>query len=163
MTDSMKVDAIMLIPLDSQSAIGWVNSASLCDAYLRKPVSKSELFSAFMSFLPHQTRKAPRLISGSSESFVCKTSETGAESLTNGSILTFPPLEQMKILHEMAVRGDITGIKKQVARLERLYPESRAFAQILGELARGFQDLALMEFVTEGMDRKKAQKTAQPF
>jgi CheY-like chemotaxis protein len=62
--------------------------------------------------------------------------------------LTPPPEEEMAILYELALRGDMRGIREQTAHVETLGEQYAPFARRLRELAKGFEEreiLALIE------------------
>ena len=58
-----------------------------------------------------------------------------------------PPSEELKALYELAMMGDIRGIQQQAKRLEQLNEQFAPFAKQLSQLAKGFQEKQILEFV----------------
>jgi CheY-like chemotaxis protein len=58
-----------------------------------------------------------------------------------------PPPEELQALYELAMMGDIRGIQQQAKRLEQLNEQFAPFAQQLSQLAKGFQEKQILEFV----------------
>ena len=70
-------------------------------------------------------------------------------------MLVAPPLEEITVLHELALMGDIRGIQQQAQRLEQLNEQLVPFAQQLHQLAKGFQEKQILEFVRKYMAGKE--------
>jgi PAS domain S-box-containing protein len=62
-----------------------------------------------------------------------------------------PPVAELTVLYELAMMGDIRGIRQQAKKLEQLDPEFLPFAQQLSQLAKGFQEKQILEFVRKYM------------
>jgi CheY-like chemotaxis protein len=58
-----------------------------------------------------------------------------------------PPPEELHALYELAMMGDIRGIQQQAKRLEQLNEQFAPFAKQLSQLAKGFQEKQILEFV----------------
>lgn len=67
------------------------------------------------------------------------------------TMLVAPPSEEITVLHELAMMGDIRGIQEQAQRLEQLNEQFVPFAQQLHQLAKGFQEKQILEFVRKYM------------
>jgi hypothetical protein len=65
--------------------------------------------------------------------------------------LLAPPPEEITALHELAMMGDIRGIQEQAKRLEQLDEQFAPFATQLHQLAKGFQEKQILEFVKKFM------------
>jgi len=104
----------------------------LCDSYLRKPVCKTDLIIELIKFLPHQ------LVESSG-------SETAEPEIEHALVL--PPDEQIAILHNMAMSGNLNAIIKQADQLVETNPECTDFAHKLSEFALSFQDEQLVRFI----------------
>ncbi len=104
---------------------------SLCDSHLKKPVSRTDLISEVMKFLPHTIIREPDVSAPDEESFIP------------------PPAEDMKVLYDLAMRGDVTGIREYAVRIEQLDMQYGAFARKLQELADGFQDMRILKLVEQ--------------
>ena len=62
-----------------------------------------------------------------------------------------PPSEELTALYELAMMGDIRGIQQQANRLEQLNEQFVPFAKQLSQLAKGFQEKQIIEFVRKYM------------
>ena len=62
-----------------------------------------------------------------------------------------PPPEELTALYELAMMGDIRGIQQQAQRLEQLDERFVPFAKQLSQLAKGFQEKQILEFVRKYM------------
>jgi hypothetical protein len=58
-----------------------------------------------------------------------------------------PPRENLTALYELAMMGDIRGIQQQAKRLEQLDEQFAPFAKQLSQMAKGFQEKQILEFV----------------
>ncbi|HEY9668568.1 MAG TPA: PAS domain S-box protein, partial [Coleofasciculaceae cyanobacterium] len=65
--------------------------------------------------------------------------------------LVAPPPEELTTLHELAMMGDIRGIQEHANRFEQLDERFVPFARQLRQLANGFQEKQILEFVRKYM------------
>jgi PAS domain S-box-containing protein len=65
--------------------------------------------------------------------------------------LVAPPRERITTLYELAMMGDIRGIREQANWLEELDEKFVPFARQLRQLANGFQEKQILEFVRKYM------------
>ncbi len=63
------------------------------------------------------------------------------------NVLVAPPTDEINALYELAMMGDIRGIVEQAKRIEQLDQQFVPFAQQLRQLAKGFQEKQILEFV----------------
>ncbi len=63
-----------------------------------------------------------------------------------------PPKEELDNLFNIAVRGDIGGILEQATRFEQLDAQFVPFAKELRQLAKGFQERKIREFIQKHMN-----------
>jgi len=61
--------------------------------------------------------------------------------------LVIPPQEEMNTLYQLAMMGDIKGIQEQANLIAQLDEQFVPFAQQLSQLAIGFQEKQILEFV----------------
>jgi hypothetical protein len=71
--------------------------------------------------------------------------------LTNTQLIA-PPPEELAVLFDLAMRGHIRGILQQTARLEQLDAQFLPFAAELRQLAKGFQERRIREFIRKYME-----------
>ncbi len=107
----------------------------LCDAYLRKPVSKSNLIFEAMKFLPHTAIKKNQV-----------STQVEAEAIIP------PPAEEMNALHELAMKVSMSKIIKHANSLEQQDIQYQPFADKLRKLVQGYQDEALIIFIKKYME-----------
>ena len=77
-----------------------------------------------------------------------------AQMLTDATLqssIVAPPPEELTALHKLAMMGDIRGIQQQAKRLEQLDEQFVPFAKQLSQLAKGFQEKQILEFVRKYM------------
>jgi len=115
---------------------------NLCDAYLRKPVSRADLISEVMKFLPHTVTKKKSVVS-----------ETAREESAEGPMIP-PPAEEMKILYDIAMDGNMREIQEYAAHLEQSDKAYIPFARKLCELAQNFQDAQILTLIEQYMEEK---------
>jgi CheY-like chemotaxis protein len=74
-----------------------------------------------------------------------------AKTLDTSTSLVAPPLKELTTLYELAMIGDIGGIQEQADLIEQLDEQFVPFAQQLRQLAKGFQEKQILEFVRKSM------------
>jgi CheY-like chemotaxis protein len=65
--------------------------------------------------------------------------------------LVAPPSQTINALYEVAMMGDIRGIQEQANLIEQLDEQFMPFAKQLRQLAKGFQEKQILEFVRKYM------------
>jgi signal transduction histidine kinase/DNA-binding response OmpR family regulator len=126
-----------------------------CDGYISKPVQTKKLLELLrqllqLEWLYEQPKKS-------------ETSQDNSRSLhpsncalqhcanTYQIALVAPSPVDITTLYELAMMGDIKGIQQQASRLEQLDKQFVPFAQQLHQLAKGFQEKQILEFVRKYM------------
>jgi signal transduction histidine kinase/DNA-binding NarL/FixJ family response regulator len=66
-----------------------------------------------------------------------------------------PPEEELAILYELALRGDMRGIREQAAHVETLGEQYAPFARKLRELARGFEEREILALIKEYVEEEQ--------
>jgi len=69
--------------------------------------------------------------------------------------LDAPPMEEMRILHQLAEEGSMRDIITQADYLRGLDPRYRPFAEQLRGLAKGYQSKAVLDLVERYIDRRR--------
>jgi signal transduction histidine kinase/DNA-binding NarL/FixJ family response regulator len=72
-----------------------------------------------------------------------------AKSVDGGEKMTAPPPDQLDVLLDLALRGDMLAVEEWAARLSDQHPEYKLFSQKLIQLARGFKTNKLLELVQQ--------------
>jgi len=89
------------------------------------------------------------------ESRAAQTAKTGIEEE-----LVLPPTEELAILHELAVFGNMSEIDERAQYLAGLDERYRPLARRLHRLAAGFQTKAVLALVEECMAREHINEPA---
>lgn len=117
-----------------------------CNAFLSKPVEADKLFSLLETHLKlewvYEEPKAEKIL----------------EDHAEGQTMVPPPSEEIAILFELAMEGDMRGIKKRASHIEHKAPKFIPFARKLQTLAKGFKDqeiLALIEKFQENQEKNQ--------
>ncbi|MDF0556708.1 hybrid sensor histidine kinase/response regulator [Kamptonema sp. UHCC 0994] len=111
------------------------------NAFLPKPVQVSELFELLekqlgVSWIYAEPKTAE------------STTKLRANNYSNES-LVIPPSEMLEILHDLAKKGNMKAIIQQAEELKKLDEKWIPFAEIVCEMAKGFQEKQLRAFLTE--------------
>jgi signal transduction histidine kinase len=75
--------------------------------------------------------------------------DTNPKSFIQNPKLIAPPAEEIATLFELAMMGDLMGIVEQAEKLEQLNEEWIPFAAHLRQLAKGFEEKEILEFVNQ--------------
>ncbi len=161
----------------SASAFDYDQEKSLlagCDGFISKPVQAKPLFEQLrrhlgLEWVYDESHKQTDLLLGTSPQFERYTPEFKMHSF-NDNILSkalppqiipqnikgatgviAPPPPEIIALYELAMMGDIRGIHEYVLRLEQLDEQFLPFARQLSQLAKGFQEKQILEFVRKYM------------
>jgi CheY-like chemotaxis protein len=65
------------------------------------------------------------------------------------AVLLPPPQEELEVLHDLALRGDMRGIQEQAAHVETLGEQYVPLANRLRELARSFEERQILALVRQ--------------
>ena len=143
-----------------------------CDGFISKPVQAQKLLEQLSQHLelepldeassqplpdsfvdskgisPTRARLVPQNSLGQDFLAQSPTACTVPQSLDGeGNVLVAPPTDEINALYELAMMGDIRGILEQAKRIEQLDQQFMPFAQQLRQLAKGFQEKQILEFV----------------
>jgi len=131
--------------------------AAGCDGYISKPVQTQKLLDMLHLLLGLEWVYEKKEELGKSKddatSLSLHPSKGGLQHCANThqtSIVAPSPVE-ITALYELAMMGDIKGIQQQASRLEQLDEQFVPFAQQLHQLAKGFQEKQILEFVRKYM------------
>lgn len=115
-----------------------------CDSFLSKPIHESDLLHQLQTRLGLTWTYEEEPDSPSQRS--SNLNQTNDED--KGEEIIVPPADaDLQQLLDLALRGDIQAILVQAARLEELSSELIPFASQLRQLAKGFKERQLLEFV----------------
>ncbi|MDY7013483.1 MAG: response regulator, partial [Cyanobacteriota bacterium] len=104
-----------------------------CDCFLAKPVRYEELLEQLQFYL--------------NLTWIYEQDETIAGEESSSNELFLPPAEELTLLYEAALNGDIYAIKEEANRLLELNSQYQAFAERVLELADAFEDEEIVNLV----------------
>ncbi len=130
--------------------------AAGCDGFIPKPVQAENLFELLQEHLDlewiYENSRTPSNQELIEESTISGESFQGEIAQTiqpNKSTLIVPPPTQIAVFYELAMMGDIGGIIEQAKKLQQLDEQFVPFANKLLQLAKGFQEKQILEFVKQ--------------
>ncbi|MDJ0650827.1 MAG: ATP-binding protein, partial [Xenococcaceae cyanobacterium MO_188.B19] len=110
-----------------------------CEAFLPKPIEEKQLFSLLQEYLElewiYETIKIPQV-----------NPQQKTDSILTQTLIA-PPIEEIEILYELAMLGSMKKIRERADYLEQLDDKYLPFARKLKNLARGFQEKAIVNLV----------------
>ncbi|ACC79935.1 response regulator [Nostoc punctiforme] len=116
--------------------------------FLPKPVQANELFQKLQKHLQFEwIYDVIQSQEGVKENQNLKV--TSADSLVSDTCLISPPPEEIEKLFELAMRGNIKGIREQAQKLKLLDDKFILFAEQLEQLAKSFQIEKIREFIQQ--------------
>lgn len=110
-----------------------------CDAFIPKPIDEKQLLSMIAEHLQLEWIYEP-------SSQLTMTSEITSKTSSNTEFIV-PDLEEIRVLHNLAMLGSMKKIQQQATYIEKLDPKYIPFAQKINELAKGFQEKALTSLI----------------
>lgn len=147
---------LRMLPFDNLPII--VSSASVFESdqheslevggndFLPKPVQADELFQKLQKHLKFEwIYDLPQSQEEVNETQNLKV--TSADSSLSDTCLISPPPEEIEKLFELAMRGNIKGIREQTQKLKLLDEKFILFAEQLEQLAKSFQIEKIREFI----------------
>jgi CheY-like chemotaxis protein len=129
-----------------------------CNDFLPKPVREAELLEKLRVYLELEwvyeearSQTYPTLgesLRGSESPSGYNVEPSTFNSLTQNSLVA-PPDEEIAVLFDLAMRGDLRGIVERAALLEELDQQWVAFATHLRQLAKSFKGKQILEFLKQ--------------
>jgi signal transduction histidine kinase/DNA-binding NarL/FixJ family response regulator len=117
-----------------------------CDDFLPKPVREAELLEKLRLHLGLEWvyEEKPEVGSIKDETISVHTSDS-----TLQTSLVAPPAEEVAVLFDLAMRGDLRGIVERAAQLEALDRQWVPFATHLRQLAKSFKGKQILKFLKQ--------------
>ncbi|MEG4032894.1 ATP-binding protein [Microcoleus sp. S36b_A4] len=111
------------------------------NAFLPKPLQAAELFALLQKHLGISWvyQELPHLNQNVNQSV----------QLDSASSLVPPPDEELVILYDLVMRGNLKAVTKQIEQLKKLDAKYIPFAERVGELAASFQEKQLRLFIND--------------
>ena len=130
-----------------------------CDDFLPKPVREADLLEKLRVHLGLEWVYEESGVSAAQTNVLCGTVQpsgiTNQEQPTTHDAqqtspkLIAPPAEELAVLLDLAMRGNLRGIAEQATRLEALNEQWIPFATHLRQLAKGFKGKQILEFLKQ--------------
>ncbi|MFQ4146742.1 protein kinase domain-containing protein [Chlorogloeopsis sp. ULAP02] len=116
-----------------------------CDDFLAKPIRIGDLLEKLRVHLGlewlYEERDQVRRIKNENQSLLYPS------NLQPETPIVAPPAEELQILLDLAMRGDLRGITQQAEKLGELNEQLIPFATHLHQLAKGFKGKQILEFL----------------
>jgi predicted ATPase/signal transduction histidine kinase/CheY-like chemotaxis protein/tRNA A-37 threonylcarbamoyl transferase component Bud32 len=117
--------------------------AAGCNAFLPKPIRAEELLNCLQVHLELEWIYE-ELLDGNAESEVSHN-----KSQIQDEEIIPPPADEIAILFELAMSGDLGGIQKQAEKFAKMDARYVSFASHLNQLAKNFEEDKILEFVEQ--------------
>jgi PAS domain S-box-containing protein len=119
--------------------------AAGCNSFISKPVQAEKLLEQLrldlgLEWVYEERPSKGHKARSEAEPLVCAQNS-----------LVAPPSQTINALYEVAMMGDIRGIQEQANLIEQLDEQFMPFAKQLRQLAKGFQEKQILEFVRKYM------------
>ncbi len=120
-----------------------------CDAFVPKPFREAELLEKLRGNLELEWVYDESEVRSQEPGVIDKKQRTTDNGQLTNSKLIAPPPEELAVLLDLAMRGNLKGIGEQAARLEELDKQWVPFATHLRQLAKGFKGKQILEFLKQ--------------
>jgi signal transduction histidine kinase/DNA-binding response OmpR family regulator len=117
-----------------------------CNDFLPKPVQAEALLQKLQKYLNLEWIYEESPMSQIAELRENQTTSAAKSPIPRDKFMT-PPPEEMKHLFELAMKGNMKRILAEAAKWEQLDERFVPFSQRLRQLAKGFQEKELLEFI----------------
>ncbi|MBD2434481.1 MULTISPECIES: hybrid sensor histidine kinase/response regulator [Fischerella] len=120
-----------------------------CNDFLSKPVRVAEVLEKLRVHLGLEWVYEEARSNGQQQEDINPKSQISILAQESKEELQFiaPPAEELAILLDLAMRGDIKSIAQKAAELEKLDEKLLPFARYLRQLAKGFKGKKILEFL----------------
>ncbi len=127
----------------------WLSCEAGCNDFLSKPIKIEKLLESLKTHLGlewvYEQKDEVRKIKD--ENISLQGSNTAPQSA-----MTAPPKAELAVLFDLAKRGNMKGIVEQATLLEQLDAQFLPFARELRQLAKGFQERRIRDFIQQYME-----------
>jgi signal transduction histidine kinase/DNA-binding response OmpR family regulator len=139
-----KEEKLKEIPIVAVTASAMKESeeviSGICDGYLRKPVSRTDLVREMMKHLPHTIKE---------------TKEEVSMKEAMPSELIFPSYEQMQKLLEAAKKGSVTDLKESISEIREMDLKYQTFTGRVEDLASKYQFEKIVKFLQQYLENNQ--------
>ena len=120
--------------------------AAGCNAFIPKPIRVEELLNCLQVHLGLEWIYQDLQEENAESEIYHKQSQ-----VHDGEIIA-PPADEMAVLFELAMRGDLGEIQKQAEKLTKMDVKYVSFARHLNQLVKNFDEAKILEFVEQHRD-----------
>ncbi|MCC3442153.1 MAG: AAA family ATPase [Microcoleus sp. PH2017_03_ELD_O_A] len=117
--------------------------AAGCNAFLPKPIRAEELLNCLQVHLELEW------IYENLEDENYESEDSDNQSKIPDEKIIPPPAEEIAVLFELAMMGDLGGIQKQAEKLAKINAKYVSFASHMNQLAKNFEEAKILEFVEQ--------------
>ena len=114
----------------------------LCDSYLKKPISKTDLIAKLMKFIPHSYNDRD------------KGRDVHQPKTLKKDQYVLPGSADLDFIYDLAMRGNLAGIISKANELLDQDNRYSQFAEKLKEYAGSYQDELLISFIESQKEKK---------
>ncbi len=125
-----------------------------CNTFLPKPIEVGKLLKLLETYLELEWIYDKKTVSAAIEAIATGQAEAKASEAEGPEAkgpLVPPPPEEMEILHDLAMRGNMRRLREQAAYIEQLDKKFIPFARKLDQLARAYEDEQILILVEQYM------------
>jgi signal transduction histidine kinase/DNA-binding NarL/FixJ family response regulator len=120
-----------------------------CNDFLPKPIREEDLLQKLQEHLQLKWIYENESEIGESLKEKDQFPNGTVSSSFNASDFSIPPADEIAILRDLAMRGDLRAIAKRAAQLEESNPQQNSFAIHLRQLAKEFKGRQILEFLKQ--------------
>ena len=118
-----------------------------CDDFLPKPVQTQKLLEKLRVYLRLEWVDEEEKDSQAADGVASNRQSLNLDSKSSDPKLIAPPSEEIAVLWDLVMRGNIRKIQEQAARLEQMDEQYIPFASVLSQLAADFKIKQIKEFL----------------
>ena len=160
-TEIRSIEPLQKVPIIAMATTNSNSKESLAqyDAFLTKPIKEQDLLDLLEKFL-----KLEWIYQDNQEVEAENKSVNNSSENTIPQELTFnvPNAEEMEVLHELALIGNMRKIRQQASYLREIDEQYTAFADRLQLLALGFHEKEILSLVEQYLNGYSQDKNVEP-
>ncbi|MEB3279227.1 MAG: two-component regulator propeller domain-containing protein [Lyngbya sp.] len=115
-----------------------------CQGFLSKPIEADQLFAAITNCLQ---------LEWVYETVASQPEISESEAISNEDIIP-PPQQDLEILYELTMFGDLNQVKAKIDEIEQMNPEYRVFTHRVREYAQKLEDEPILELLTQYLEEQ---------
>ena len=120
-----------------------------CDGFLPKPIREAELLEKLQVHLGLEWIYEEAAVTRHSSVMIDIDQQTTDNGQLSSAQLIAPPAEEIAVLLDLAMKGDLRGVAKRATQLEKLDQKWVPFSTHLRQLAKDFKGKQIREFLKQ--------------